>query len=144
MYHYIKHHLCIVLCSPPQAKSPYIAKWLIITPFTLFFLLLPFPTPLFLWQSPNCCLYSSGFFSLVPSTFSPRPHPFPSDSCQSVFCIYKSVSISFINLFHSLVPHKSEIIWHLPFTDWLISLSIMLSRSIHAVTTSKVSFFMAI
>ena len=35
----------------------------------------------------------------------------------------------------------SEIIWCLSFSDWLISLSIMLSRSTHAVTKGKISFF---
>jgi len=33
----------------------------------------------------------------------------------------------------------SEIIWSLSFPDWLISLSIMLSRSIHGVANGKIS-----
>ena len=32
----------------------------------------------------------------------------------------------------------NEIIWHLSFSDWLISLSMMPSRSIHAVTKVKI------
>ena len=37
----------------------------------------------------------------------------------------------------------SEIIWYLPFSHWLISLSIMLSRSIHAVTNKEhITFFL--
>ena len=34
----------------------------------------------------------------------------------------------------------SEFIWYLSFSDWLISLSIMFSRSIHA-TQGKIFFF---
>ena len=38
----------------------------------------------------------------------------------------------------------SEIIWHLSFFDWLISLSIIFSRSIHAAAKGKLFFnFMA-
>ena len=35
----------------------------------------------------------------------------------------------------------SEIIWYSSFSDWLISLSIMFSRPIHAVAKGKISFF---
>ena len=35
----------------------------------------------------------------------------------------------------------SEIIWYLSFSDWFISLSIMFSRSIHALTKDKIFFF---
>ena len=42
------------------------------------------------------------------------------------------------------IPHMSEIIWYLFFSDWLLSLSIMFSRSIHAVAKGKIfSFFVA-
>ena len=40
---------------------------------------------------------------LNPFSFYPQPPtPFPSDSCQSVLCIYASVSISFVKLFCSV------------------------------------------
>ena len=39
------------------------------------------------------------------------------------------------------VPVKGEIIWYLSFPPWLISLSIMLSSSIHAVAKGRSSFF---
>ena len=42
-----------------------------------------------------------------------------------IFCLL----LSFVDY----VPVKGEIIWYLSLTVWLISLSIMLSRSIHAV-----------
>ena len=36
----------------------------------------------------------------------------------------------------------SEIKWYLSFSDYLISLSIMFSRSIHAVAKGEISFFL--
>ena len=67
----------------------------------------------------------------------PSPHPwqlavvcFPLTSL-SLFCLF----IRFVHW----IPH--EIIWCLSFSDWLISLSIMLSRSTHAVAKGKIVFF---
>ena len=51
-----------------------------------------------------------------------------------VFCLF----VCFIDY----VPVKGEIIWYLSLTIWLISLSIMLSSSIHAVTKGRSSFLM--
>ena len=42
------------------------------------------------------------------------------------------------------VPLIGEIIWYLSFSVWLISLSIMLSSSIHAVTKGRSSFFLSV
>ena len=36
-----------------------------------------------------------------------------------------------------------EIIWYLSFTSWFVSLSIMLSRSIHAIAKGRSSFFLS-
>ena len=49
------------------------------------------------------------------------------------------VFYSFGLLFQS--PHMSEIIQYLSLCVWLISLSLILSRSIHIVTNGKISFF---
>ena len=38
--------------------------------------------------------------------------------------------------------YTSEVIWHLYFSVWFISLSIKLSSSIHAVAKNKISFFL--
>ena len=51
---------------------------------------------------------------------------------SSIFSDHKGLKLE-INL--------KEIIWYLSFTTWLISLSIMLSSSIHAVTKGRSSFF---
>ena len=64
-----------------------------------------------------------------------------SDSCQSVLCIYESVSVLFVSLYCSLDPTYQWFIWYLPFSDWLMSLSIILPRSSHAVAKGKISFF---
>ena len=57
-----------------------------------------------------------------------------------------SMSLVIFCLLFSLVdyvPVKGEIIWYLSLTTWLISLSIMLSSSIHAVTKGISSFFLS-
>ena len=52
-----------------------------------------------------------------------------------IFCLLFS--------FVDYVPVKGEITWYLSLTTWLISLSIMLSRSIHAVAKGISSFFLS-
>ena len=48
--------------------------------------------------------------------------------CSSVYFVHQ-------------IPHRSEIIQYLSFIDWLITLSIIISRSIHAVVKGKSPFF---
>ena len=52
--------------------------------------------------------------------------------------------VIFCVLFSSVdyVPVKGETIWYFSLTTWLISLSIMLSSSIHAVAKGRSSFFL--
>ena len=50
-----------------------------------------------------------------------------------IFCLLFS--------FVDYIPVKGGIIWYLSLTAWLISLSIMLSSSIHAVVKGRSSFF---
>ena len=64
--------------------------------------------------------------------------PLPSGNHQLVLCVCVSVSVSFTYSVLS-IPHVSKITWCLFL--WLISLSIIPSRSIHAVTKGKISFF---
>ena len=122
------------MCSLPQVKFPSIN---IHPPFTFSYLPLP---PLFLSGNLHTvclgggCLISSLYFALPP-------FPLPSDSCQSVLCIYESVFMLYVNLVCSLDSRTCEIIWYLSFSDWFISLCVILSRSIHAVTKGKISLF---
>ena len=102
------------------------------------------PSPL-LSQSPyHCpCLWFKHKCSLVnPFTIFHQRPPFP-PAAVSLFCVSM-----FLFLFCSLVycahyiPHISELRWYLSFPDWLILLSIIVSRSIHAVVKGKSSFFL--
>ena len=59
------------------------------------------------------------------------PNPFPSSNHHTVVCVYES---------QFYIPHMSEIIWFVAFSDSLISLSKILSRSIHVVTNDIIFF----
>ena len=81
-------------------------------------------------------------FTVVPE--NPSPHcPLPTP-LWLLFLTSMSLVI-FCLLFSSVdyVPVKGEIIWYLSLTTWLISLSIILSRSIHVFTKSRSSFFLS-
>ena len=63
----------------------------------------------------------------------------PLISCHPV--LYESLFCSLVQFVHQ-IPHKNEIIWYLPFSAWLISLSIMFSGSIHTGKMVKFSSFL--
>ena len=88
------------------------------------------------WFCPSV-LYSSSCNPLLP--LFPTP-----PTIVRLFLISMSLVI-FCLLFSSIdyVPVKGEIIWYLSLTMWLISLSIMLSSSIHAVAKGISSFFLS-
>ena len=83
-------------------------------------------------------------FIVVP--LIPSPHcPLPPAPMVIVRLFLTSMSlVIFCLLFSSVdyVPVKGEVIWYLSLTIWLISLSIMLSSSIHAVAKGRSSFFL--
>ena len=124
--------ICILYCvftTPSQVSFHHH-----LSPFILFYLP-PHPSP-----SGNhhtvICVYEFGvcwgLFCLIPSPFSSSPtNPLPL-TVHSLF----SVSLFLFCLlvyFVYWIPRMSEIMWYLSFSDWFISVSIMLSRSIHAV-----------
>ena len=82
-------------------------------------------------------------FIVVPENPSPLLPMIPSPLITvSVFLISMSLVV-FCLLFVVVVdyvPVKGEITWYLSLTAWLISLSIMLSSSIHAVAKGRSSF----
>ena len=81
-------------------------------------------------------VHESPFLFAQPLTLT-LPAQLPSCSLAmslSLFCLL----VQFVHYF----PHMSEILWYLPFSDWLTSLSIMFSRSIHTVTKGKRLFFL--
>ena len=91
-----------------------------------------------LWFYP-CVLYSSSCNPLSP--LSPPHSPlaivrlFLTSMFLVIFCLFLS-SVDY-------VPVKGEIIWYLSHTASLISLSIMLSSSIHAVAKGRSSIFLS-
>ena len=64
---------------------------------------------------------------------------------QSCVCVKYSIGNILNNIvitqFVHQIPHLNGIIWYLSFSDWLISLSIMFSGSIHTVAKGKIFFF---
>ena len=83
-----------------------------------------------------------GFFLLNPFTFfhSAPQTPFP---LTIVSLLLVSMTVSILSVyFVRQILHISEITQYLSFPDWLVSLSIILSRSIHVVTKSMISSFL--
>ena len=76
---------------------------------------------------------SSFSFLFSPSTSSPP-------LVIILLSVYESVPIFLVVQFVHQIPNVNEIIWYLSFSDWLISLSIMFSRSIHTVTNGVIAF----
>ena len=100
---------------------------------------LPPPTlnPIPLWLC-LCVLNTCSLRSL--SLLSPSISLSPPLWLLSV-CSMSLVIFCLLVCFVDYVPLKGEIIWYLSFTIWLISLSIMLSSSIHAVAKEGVTSF---
>ena len=99
-----------------------------------------FPSLLFLSMGP---LY---MFLDDPSPSLPSYPPLPSPQVTfSLFFISMSlVLFCLLVCFVHYIPLISDIIWYLSFTAWLISLSIMLSSSIHAVVKGRSPFFLSV
>ena len=86
-----------------------------------------------------CVLYSNSYRPLSP--LSPPHSPV---AIVTMFLISMSLVTSCLLFsFVDYVPVKGEIIWYLSLTAWLISLSIMLSSSIHAIAKGIRSFFLS-
>ena len=103
------------------------------------------PHPLLPQFIPTLLSMSTGhshmFFDYSLPLFSTAPPS--SGSCQSVLCFQVSGSVLFISLFCSL---DSSYKWYhmvFVFHSLAYSLIIMLSRSIHAVTKGRNSFFLS-
>ena len=140
VYNSIIHHLHIVLCvhTPTQVSvhhhlSPLNA---LLSPSS------PFPSSNHhtVVCAYNFCFYGS--FLLNPFIFLTQPHKSPSLWQLSVYSLPLSLFLFclLIYLVH-YIPLMNEVMWYFSFFDCLISLSIMLSRSIHGVAKGKIFFF---
>ena len=69
------------------------------------------------------------FCSIPPLPTSPQPLAVIMALSLSLFCLL----VQFV--------HVREIMWYLSFSDWLFSLSMMFSSSIHAAAKGKIFFF---
>ena len=98
--------------------------------FPLFTHLHPAPAPPSLWPSPHWCLCLFVMHmcsSADPFTFF-HPVPLPPSPLTAVCLFHVSTPLFLICssvYFVHQIPHVSEIIWYLSFSDWLISLSII-------------------
>ena len=87
---------CIVYSST-KVKSPFVT---IYPPFSSSTSLTHFPSSN---HNTVVSVYEAFlfFFAQFPSPFQPAPQsPLPSDSCQSIFCIYESLSILCVCFVH--------------------------------------------
>ena len=82
------------------------------------------------------CIYVLWLISL-PSFISPTPFPLRSISLFDVSMSLVLLCLSFYVVHY--IRHVSEIVWCLSFFDWLILLSMIISRSI--IVKGKGSFF---
>ena len=115
--------------------------------FLIYFLFNNFQLYFYYHLVPLCTLLpaitTQQSMSMSPFSFLFNPsisYPAPS---LAVICS-PSMSLFMFSLlvqFVHQIPHMSEVIWYLSFSDWLISLSIMFSRSIHTVAKGKIFFF---
>ena len=108
-----------------------------------------FPPPLPQPQSshfPPLILPLFGFvlYRFFWKSFPPFHPIIPSHLLSSTVNLFLiSMSLVIFYLLVCFVPLKGEIIRYLSLTAWLISLSIMLSRSIHAVAKGRSSFVLS-
>ena len=98
----------------------------------------PSPTSTPPWFCPFV-FYSSSCKPLCPLFLPHSPlaivRLFSTSMSLVIFCLIPS-SVDYVTV-------KGEIIWYLSLTIWLISLSIILSSSIHAVAKGISSFFLS-
>ena len=74
--------------------------------------------------------------SFILSAQSLQPLTPPTTSCHLLSICESVLLVQFVHY----IPHMREIIRYLSSSDWLISLSIMLSRAIHTVAKGKIFF----
>ena len=130
-----------------KRKEKYITLSLLLFKYSY----LPFPATTSPYLPPSILPrfgFIDGSFIHVPYHPSPSfycypPHPSPLVTVSLFFISMSLVMFSLLVCFVDQVPLEGGIIWYLSFTIWLISLSIMLSSSVHVVTKGRSSFFLS-
>ena len=96
---------------------------------------------------PPLALSMGPLYMFLDDPSLPLPHyislPLPLGTVSLFFISMSLVLFCSLVCFVDYVPPIGEVIWYLSFTTWLISLSIMLSRSIYAVVKGRSSFFLS-
>ena len=96
---------------------------------------------------PSLALSVGPLYMLLDDPFHSFPHhlslPSPLVTVSLFFISMFLVIVCLLVCFVNEVPLIGEIIWYFSFTTWLISLSIVLSSSIHAVAKGRSSFFLS-
>lgn len=102
----------------------------------------------------QCAHHQKHFHHLSPYSWTPfshlcNTHPTPFllvpitlfsiSTCLFLFGLFIYCGLYFFVFY---IAQMSEIMCYLSLTTWVISLSIICSRSIHAVTSGKVSYFL--
>ena len=95
-----------------------------------------------LWFCP-CVLYTCSLVALplYSTTILLSPPLWLLSVCSLFQCLSSTLLAC---LFVDWVPLIGEIVWYLSFTSWLISFSIMLSSSTHAVVKGRNFFFLSV
>ena len=113
--------------------------WFCFLIFIVFFPL-PFSALIPPTSSNHHTVHVHELFSIVAQSLCPLASPnHQLSSCSPPGSL--SPFSSLVQLVHQ-IPHMSEIIWYLSFSDQLISLSMIFSRFIHTVTKGKIFFFL--
>ena len=143
-----KKDLCVefLIWLVPAYGQP-ITKFLLLL-FFIVFLPLPFISPKpfptytdsFHHNHHTVVCVHNFLLSLSFLLNSPSPKPVPPELWVCSLSMSLSLFCLLVQFVH-LIPHMSEIIWYLCFSDWLTSLSIIISRSIHDVAKGKIFFF---
>ena len=128
-------------------KKIYFCSFTVVLPFSP--IVLPYPVPHNQSPHPIVCVHEPSI--RVPLLAIPLLSPIiplPTSPCSLVTVSFFFISMSLVIFcllvcFVDSVPLTGEIIWCFSITIWLISLSIMLSSSIHDVAKGRSSFFLS-
>ena len=133
-----------ILLAPHFKKIYFIVVQLQLSPFS-HYSPLSYPLPHSILPPPLLSMSMGPSYIFLDLTLPPFSPVTPLLSPLVTVCSLFPSLVLFCALvcFVDQVPLIGEIIWYLSFTAWIISLSIMLSSSIHAVMKGRNLFFLS-